>query len=117
MSDTNTLSQQGMFSSLASFVKSRLKFSFFCRDDQTSNISLGGSLDHIRHIVFMSRGINNGKSFVLGLETSFSDFHGFSFSSFFFTLIHNVGQVPGFSVVFFSFYLKFFQFIEVNLSW
>lgn len=88
-----------MFFGLSILVKSSFELAFFSRDDKNSNISLTGTHDHVRDVVFVAWGIEDCESSVLKREVKFGVFDSFTSLSFVRINVSNTGQLPCLHVI------------------
>ena len=65
-----------MLAGLTRAVEARLEFTLTRGNDDNTSIGLGGTSDHVRDIVLMTRSIQHSEALVLGLEVSTTDFDG-----------------------------------------
>ena len=70
------LGEKDVFTSLTRAVETGFKFTLTRGNDDNTSIGLGSTSNHIRNIVLVTRGIEDGEALVLGLEVSTTDFHG-----------------------------------------
>ena len=85
------LAEHGMFSRLASSFKSRLELAPSRRDDQNPDVGLRRAGNHMRHVIFMSRSIENGVALRLGLEGRPTYLYCFTFRTFLLIGVHDKG--------------------------
>lgn len=100
--NTQSFCQHSMLLGLAFLLKSGLKLSFLCRYNKNSYISLTCSHDHIRHIVFVSRGIEKGKSLLLQRKVEFGKLPSFAIHLFFRNYIRNTCLFPRLHLIWLS---------------
>ena len=98
-----------MLSGLSPLVEPRLEFSWFSRDDQCCHVRLRSPGQHIGDVVLVPWRIEQSKAFVLSLKESLSHLHSLAFVAFLFVYVHNIGQMPGVSVLFLCFLFELAQ--------
>jgi hypothetical protein len=116
MTDTHAFGKESMFSGLSILFETTFELTLFGRNHQAADIGLTGTLNHIGDIILMSGRINNGVPFVFGLKECFADLHSLASCAFFLSLVHDVSQVPTFTVVFLGFHLELLELVEVHLT-
>lgn len=91
---TQSFSQHSVLFGLSILIKSSFELAFFSRDYKNGNISLTGTHDHVRYVVFVSWGIEDCESSVLKREVKFGVFDSFTSLSFVRINVSNTGQLP-----------------------
>ncbi|KAH3673359.1 hypothetical protein WICPIJ_009848 [Wickerhamomyces pijperi] len=98
---------QSVFSGLTTLFETGFVFTLSGRDDQTTNIGLGGTTNHFRNVHLVTWSIQDGVTSLFSFKVGLTDFNGLTVVSFFLVGIHDPGQVPTLStgVLGFSFVL------------
>jgi len=114
--DAQRFGQHRMLARLATSLKPSLELALSCGDHQHANISLKerekdhdgttdlcSAFDHVRNVVFVAGGIQQGKSLVNGGKMGSANFNSLSFRALLFVGVHDVCQIPTLAVLLFGF--------------
>ena len=70
------LGEKDVLAGLARAVEARFKLTLTGGDDDNTSVGLGSTGNHVRNVVLVARGVEDGEALVLGLEVGTADFHG-----------------------------------------
>ena len=91
VSDAAGLGEQSVLSGLAALLETTFELAFLGADHQSTKVGLTRALYHVRHVVLVSRGVDDRETLIFSLEKGFSDLDRLSLSPFFLALVHDVG--------------------------
>mmetsp|Transcript_5106 Transcript_5106/g.14660 ORF Transcript_5106/g.14660 Transcript_5106/m.14660 type:complete len:431 (+) Transcript_5106:909-2201(+) len=103
LSNPQGLRQLSVLPRLPSTLKPCLELGLAGRNDQHTNVGERGPANHVGHIVFVPRRIQDGIPLDLRLKQSTPHLHGLSLGSLLLVSVHDVRHVPGLTVLFLSF--------------
>ena len=83
-----------MFTGLAIFFKTGLKFTLLCGNNKSSVICTSCTNYHIKNIVLVTRGIEQSELFRFGLKIGTTNFNSLTFGLLFITGVHDIGEPP-----------------------
>mmetsp|Transcript_11433 Transcript_11433/g.18630 ORF Transcript_11433/g.18630 Transcript_11433/m.18630 type:complete len:244 (+) Transcript_11433:1135-1866(+) len=98
-----------MLAGLATFLKSSFKFTTSGGDYQAADISLSSTRNHIRHIVLMSRGIENSVAMNVSFKSSSTHLYSLSLRPLLLRSIHDKSQKPRLAIAILRFLFKSFD--------
>lgn len=92
--DAEGLGELCVLTSLAVLLETGLELTLTGRDDESANISKGGTHDHVRNIVLVTGSVEHRELLVRSIELSTTHLNGLTLSLLFFTGIHDVSEPP-----------------------
>ena len=93
--DAQTSCKLNVLPRLTIILKASFEFTFPGRNNETTKVSKCRTLDHIRNVILVAWGIEDGELFRWSIELCSSYFDCLTLCFLFFGLVHHVSQPPG----------------------